>query len=94
MAWFQRLAVLLIAVCLHGAAFAQTPPPRRVALVIANSAYAHAPARPTAINDAEVVAASLRGIGFNVTEISDTKSVTRTHFAAIIDIPRTTAAPA
>jgi uncharacterized caspase-like protein len=43
----------------------------RVALVIANSAYAHAPRLPNPPNDARAIAAALRGVGFATTEKAD-----------------------
>ena len=41
---------------------------RRVALVIGNGAYAHVTALPNPPNDARAIAASLRGLGFEVAE--------------------------
>jgi len=43
----------------------------RVALVIANSTYAHAPRLPNPPNDARTIAAALRKVGFTTTEKSD-----------------------
>ncbi|MEO6381676.1 MAG: caspase family protein [Nitrobacter sp.] len=64
------------AFCVAGfSARAQTPEPR-VALVIGNGGYgqgAAAGALPTALNDAGLVAESLRSIGFDVTEGADLK---------------------
>ncbi len=42
------------------------PPEKRVALVIGNGAYAHAPALTNPKHDAEDMAAALRGLGFTV----------------------------
>ena len=57
----------LLALGLAAPAWAQA----RVALVIANSAYAHAPKLPNPPNDAKAMAATLRGIGFVTTEKAD-----------------------
>jgi hypothetical protein len=51
-----------------GAASQQPPPRRRVALVVGNGAYRAAPELPNPPNDAREVAASLRGLGFDVVE--------------------------
>jgi uncharacterized caspase-like protein len=58
------LAALTTAVALSGAAQAQD----RVALVIGNSKYVSANAVPNAVNDARVMARTLRDIGFGVTD--------------------------
>ena len=42
---------------------------RRVALVIGNAAYSHAAPLPNAVNDADAMAESLRGLGFQVTAV-------------------------
>jgi uncharacterized caspase-like protein len=47
-----------------GAAFAD----KRVALVIGNSSYAHAPALDNPVNDATAVSVMLEGAGFQVVE--------------------------
>jgi len=44
---------------------------RRIALVIGNSAYAHATRLPNPPNDAQALAAALRRLGFTVTEAPD-----------------------
>src|SRR5262249_47619521 len=43
----------------------------RIALVIGNSAYAHAPARPNALKDAETVASALRAVGFTSVTVAN-----------------------
>ena len=45
-------------------------PPRRVALAIGNNAYAASPLE-NAVHDAESVAGALRGLGFEVQQVSD-----------------------
>ncbi len=57
--WF--LAAHLAAICMSGSAFAE----RRVALVIGNSTYAHAPALCNPSNDARAIAALLKQSGFD-----------------------------
>lgn len=57
------LLALLLLVAVAGPAGAAD---RRVALVIGNGAYAHAPALPNPPNDAAAVAAALQRIGFEV----------------------------
>ncbi len=53
-----------------GPALAATTPAPRVALVIGNSAYKDAPlANP--VNDARLIAETLRGLGFEVIERTD-----------------------
>ncbi len=59
-----RLLVVLTAFLL--AALPATAQERRVALVVGNTAYSHAPALANAVNDAEAMAATLRGLGFTV----------------------------
>jgi TPR repeat protein len=54
------LAVVLVNALCGGAAQAQS----RIALVVGNSAYQHAPALPTTLNDANDVAQTLEGLGF------------------------------
>ncbi len=46
--------------------FAQPVEARRVALVIGNSAYAHAEPLPNPVNDATAMAVALEGVGFEV----------------------------
>jgi uncharacterized caspase-like protein len=58
------LAVLLLALVASAAEAVE----RRVALVIGNGAYVHAPPLPNPANDARGVAAVLRGLGFEVEE--------------------------
>ena len=48
---------------------AQTPLDVRIALVIGNAAYTHAPALDNAANDAKSVAQALRDLGFTVEEL-------------------------
>ncbi len=57
--WF--LVAHLAAICTSGSAFAE----RRVALVIGNSTYAHAPALRNPSNDARAIAALLKQSGFD-----------------------------
>lgn len=44
---------------------------KRVALVIGNSAYRHAPEIPNPVNDSADVAQALKGLGFDVVEVAD-----------------------
>src|SRR5215470_20327260 len=72
--WLARLiwllSPLLAAVIFAAAADATTTTDlqRRVALVIGNSAYQHAPYLPNPANDAEAMAATLQKLGFEVTK--------------------------
>jgi len=59
--FFATLGVLLFA---GGEAFAD----KRVALVIGNSSYAHAPALDNPVNDATAVSVMLKSAGFQVVE--------------------------
>ena len=52
---------------------------RRVALVIGNSKYVHAPALPNPVNDAKSVATSLRRLGFTV--VTEIQNATRDQMA-------------
>jgi uncharacterized caspase-like protein len=61
-----RLACLACALGLGLPAAGQTEPPRRVALVIGNNAYASAPLQ-NPVNDAKAMAAALQAAGFAVT---------------------------
>src|SRR5215468_10037519 len=63
----MRLAAVLIALLVAGSAIA-TPAlaEKRVALVIGNGAYQHAPALANPKNDAEGMAAALKRLGFDV----------------------------
>jgi TPR repeat protein/uncharacterized caspase-like protein len=54
------LAVILVTALCSGVAQAQS----RIALVVGNSAYQHAPALPTTLNDANDIAQTLEGLGF------------------------------
>lgn len=56
----------LFLVLLSGLALAETPPERRVALVIGNSSYRNAPVLPNTVNDARDMAVALRKVGFEV----------------------------
>ncbi len=58
----------LILLLLSGLAMAETPPERRVALVIGNSAYRNAPVLPNTMNDARDMAVALRKVGFEVVD--------------------------
>jgi uncharacterized caspase-like protein len=56
--------VLAVFICAGGQAFAD----KRVALVIGNSSYAHAPVLDNPVNDATAVSIMLEGAGFQVVE--------------------------
>ena len=58
----------LILLLLSGLALAETPPERRVALVIGNSSYRNAPALPNTVNDARDMVTALRKVGFEVVD--------------------------
>lgn len=62
-----RLCGLLL-VMLSGLALAETPPERRVALVIGNSSYRNAPVLPNTVNDARDMVVALRKVGFEVVD--------------------------
>jgi TPR repeat protein len=61
------LAVVLATALCSGAAQAQS----RIALVVGNSAYAHASALPTTLNDANDIAQTLEGLGFVTKKLVD-----------------------
>ncbi|HEX7946579.1 MAG TPA: caspase family protein, partial [Phenylobacterium sp.] len=67
----QRFALWLVAAVLALAPGAPAWADGRVALVIANSAYVHAPKLPNPPNDARNMAAALRKVGFTTTEKTD-----------------------
>lgn len=79
---FVRLFAWALVVLGLGTALAAAAQPsgRRVALVIGNAAYADAPLK-NPVNDAEDIAAALRGLGFNVTQLSNRN---RSQFTAAI----------
>jgi sulfatase modifying factor 1 len=56
------LVILCPLVCL-----AQQPGPRRLALVIGNSAYTSLPGAPSALSEAHLISNALAGVGFHVT---------------------------
>lgn len=58
----------LFLVMLSGLALAETPPERRVALVIGNSSYRNAPVLPNTVNDARDMVVALRKVGFEVVD--------------------------
>lgn len=62
-----RLCGLLL-MLLSGLALAETPPERRVALVIGNSSYRNAPVLPNTVNDARDMVVALRKVGFEVVD--------------------------
>ena len=62
-----RWMLLLVALALTSPAQAE----KRVALVIGNGAYQHVSGLPNPAQDAADMAAALRGIGFEVTDIKD-----------------------
>ena len=74
----QAVAALLAVTCLAAPAFAQAPAPtaqsappaNRLALVIGEAGYVGAPLQ-TAANDAALVAKTLGGAGFDVSELHD-----------------------
>lgn len=74
-----RVLALMIVSVLAGQAGADE---RRLALVIGNEAYANLPALSTSVNDANEVARSLRGLGFEVTVLTDAASPV---FSAVLD---------
>ncbi|MBL8565653.1 MAG: caspase family protein [Hyphomicrobiaceae bacterium] len=61
------LAAFLTLLALAGSAAAE----KRVALVVGNGAYVHAPALPNPLNDARDVSAALKATGFDVVEALD-----------------------
>jgi uncharacterized caspase-like protein len=77
---FRRLAACL-ALGLFSAQ-AQTPLDVRIALVIGNAAYVHAPRLDNAAKDARAIAATLRGLGFTVESVDDAN---RAQMAAAIE---------
>src|SRR6185369_6473723 len=67
-----RQVARLTAALAESKAGAAAPAEKRVALVIGNSAYQHAPALRNPANDAKALAAALRGAGFvEVREVYD-----------------------
>ena len=58
----------LFLLVLSGLALAETPPERRVALVIGNSSYRNAPVLPNTVNDARDMVTALRKVGFEVVD--------------------------
>jgi formylglycine-generating enzyme required for sulfatase activity/uncharacterized caspase-like protein len=67
------LAALTLATLLPAQPAGAAPDPnRRVALVIGNGAYRHAPELPNPTNDARAVARALEGLGFDVALALDT----------------------
>lgn len=64
---FEIIVVLFTLLGLAGGAHAE----RRVALVVGNSGYAHAPALTNPVNDAREVTAALKATGFEVVEAID-----------------------
>ena len=72
-AWPRVLAALalLLAAALLSAPPASGQSPSKVALVVGNAAYAHAPPLANPKNDAEDIAAILEGLGFAVEKATD-----------------------
>lgn len=64
-------AVGLAGWCLAAAVAHATTVERRIALVIGNGAYTHATALPNPVNDARLIGATLKGLGFQVIEGTD-----------------------
>uniref|UniRef100_A0A9E8CN63 Caspase family protein n=1 Tax=Bosea sp. NBC_00436 TaxID=2969620 RepID=A0A9E8CN63_9HYPH len=58
----------LFLLLLSGLALAETPPERRVALVIGNASYRNAPVLPNTVNDARDMVTALRKVGFEVVD--------------------------
>ena len=69
-ALWRRLLLFLLSIILTYPALAATPG-KRIALVIGNSAYKNAPLLANPTNDAEDVAKTLSGLGFQVTKSLD-----------------------
>jgi hypothetical protein len=67
----RNIAVSLLAALVLFAVWVPAWAGARVALIIGNNAYVHAPALANPINDARAVAATLRGAGFEVLEYYD-----------------------
>ena len=67
----SRLFQVLFAVCLTLFLSATANAAKRVALVIGNGAYQHAPELTNPANDARLISASLERLGFEVVSISD-----------------------
>ena len=61
-------AFVLLATCATAAFAIAAPTDKRVALVIGNGAYQHAPALGNPVGDAKAVSAALRRLGLDVTE--------------------------
>lgn len=66
----QRL-LLVIALGLGLGALPALSEGKKLALVVGNAAYEHAPSLATPVADAQAMAASLRGLGFEVTVLTD-----------------------
>ena len=67
-----RLITLIVGVCgLMAATAARAADPHRLALVIGNAHYQHAPVLENAANDANAVTALLKGMNFGVVDIVD-----------------------
>ena len=71
----KRLASWLAA-CVLAASCIPASAAQRVALVIGNASYAHAPALANPLNDAADVGAALRRLGFEVTRLRNTSYAT------------------
>ncbi len=69
--WVVALGLLLLPMLGQAATPGAAEQQRRVALVIGNGAYRHAPPLPNPPNDARAVASALKGIGFEVVEGTD-----------------------
>ncbi len=70
--------IFLTALCwlwLALAVLAEDPPARRLALVIGNSAYGSVPVLDNPVNDAKLIAGSLRDLGFEVTLLKDANQI-------------------
>ncbi|HET6519814.1 MAG TPA: caspase family protein, partial [Geminicoccaceae bacterium] len=62
----RGLVLMFFVLLVLATAAAPASADRRVALVVGNGAYVHAPALPNPRNDAEAMAATLRQLGFEV----------------------------
>ena len=69
------LFALIFSLCAALSAQAAATEPKRVALVIGNGAYRHAPVLENPVNDAGDVAAALKKLGFEVVEGLDLDEV-------------------
>ena len=69
--WFTTSVFLIGVFLAAGAGRVDAQESARIALVIGNSAYKFAPPLPNPVNDAKLIAETLRGLGFDVIERID-----------------------